>query len=1260
MIRNAHGVGGPARGRGDEGSMLIVALGILTLLSVLALTFVSIMRLEQVASTNYVDGVKARLVAEGGLEASASALKYRALGESYSDPTADWIYALGNYWLPIEEATAIRRGDTAGGDSPTLDKRRASFAGILASSYSQGIDQYKVKVLDTQTQFNLNTRYEVIGDLDQVYCRFLDALGVALSRRTTDAASGTSTAAVAGRNPILNARYPKGAPNAVRGGEALFRFRQSREGQRFNSKSELMEVLANEDDFNMLQDYVTTRSWFDPNTVTAVPMDGLDNKPWSDVQLKEQRSPININLATKEIIAANLAGIAGRFVYLYTGDYDARSSRLQDIDQGTAFTSTSFKEETGYGTTGILVYISPFGYTPGTTPNDPPNIEGALAFADLIKAKIAASGPFRTFAEWEDFVDTTLPDSRLNSAQSGTGQFLYPGHNRGPNDPLMVQLDDKPLATPSAADVRRQKDFESCFYAAVRSMLKANFNPNPRLSGWNPDEVVYLPCDKGSLLYPADVAAPASTKAQRQTNEWCLASKGIFEITSLGEVLGTPPEDLTKGTDRTIYSQAKVQGIVQLYETLTHTTQRDFERNGFTYQADTDRFGVTSFPVPKLFWDPRADGLPASQEQQLMEDGAGRFLHASDNDGHLQLATRTQLASGADIDDVQDDTQVVELGGRRFELLLQDRRVEAPGTTQMSNDDVLIADGSGGVRSAESMGSRPSSGQPKNGFGWPYGDAAQGVAPATRSSTEQLAWKWDTVTPDGYLNSELRKTRLWFRASDADSVAMPANPDGRLRGKSLPTGGNVTPTLKGGFELWYKPDFDWTMGATGLPDQRFCGLLSTSHIAKNDGWSGGQSPTLGSWSRGTQMYVTRNTSGDLRISRLYFEVVGPTGHPQEEPRVMDPKAAGTTISFSEYLTRATSDQTYVWPPLELLTIPSPYIDIKFSRTDHWVPYNTLRAWRAHEWHHIAAYWDDKAGEVWLWLDGTPYTTGNGGLVARVWPTSAGRSANSRYIPYVLDPANPTGPPVAASTVGGPAELPSFVRLNALTGPETPPAGVGQAQYEDSLWPKDQVYIGGVKRDQAVVGGLFKHEKDAILPANGTIDDVRFYDGATSPGNNASPRRFTATRFDAGSEVGYWTNQFDLSRAFQNGVQEITLAGLQFTAYLPRRYGDIPFANGSGNIKIDFEVQKADGTVVKPATWTDTFSAVRGDPCEVKLLDDTGVPVRVGRGDKLVYRVSFTPGLTSTGIAFASPVLDDISLVYYLPNPVVLLKERVIN
>src|SRR5690606_1851874 len=136
------------------------------------------------------------------------------------------------------------------------------------------------------------------------------------------------------------------------------------------------------------------------------------------------------------------------------------------------------------------------------------------------------------------------------------------------------------------------------------------------------------------------------------------------------------------------------------------------------------------------------------------------------------------------------------------------------------------------------------------------------------------------------------------------------------------------PIFKGGVEMWYKPDFDWSLGPN-LPDQRFCGLLATSHITQNDqAFSGGASPQAGSWTRGTQMFITRNTSGDLRITRMYFEVVGPAGHPQEEPMVTDP-TNGQRVTFSQYLAGAAGGAVqYPWPPVELLTIPPPYNEIR--------------------------------------------------------------------------------------------------------------------------------------------------------------------------------------------------------------------------------------------------------------------------------------------------------------------------------------------
>src|SRR5690606_15604448 len=121
------------------------------------------------------------------------------------------------------------------------------------------------------------------------------------------------------------------------GGKAIYMFRQSRDSSRFNSKTELLEVLDREEDFLMLQNFVTCHSWRDPKTV-VVDSQGDDlkfaQKPWSQLKPateEERRSPININLASREVIAANLAGIAGRALYLPRDSESAAFAR-QTVD----------------------------------------------------------------------------------------------------------------------------------------------------------------------------------------------------------------------------------------------------------------------------------------------------------------------------------------------------------------------------------------------------------------------------------------------------------------------------------------------------------------------------------------------------------------------------------------------------------------------------------------------------------------------------------------------------------------------------------------------------------------------------------------------------------------------------------------------------------------------------------------------------------------------------------------------------------------
>lgn len=1322
---NPWGPRGQEREDQDErGSMLIVALGILALLSILAITFVKLMNLEQKATTNYVDMVKARLIAEGGLERTMAQLKLSISAEQFSDPNAAWIYAKGDYSLPLEEAVTDR-----------TKAKRASFSGLLGASYSDGKDQYKVKVLDTQTQFNLNSKFELSdtqteGKLDLTYIRWLDALGVAISKLNPRARSGTARTGV---NPIANARYPRGSPNAKKGGKAIYLFRQSRENNEFKSKSELMEVLASEDDYKLLKDYVTSKSWFDPKTVSPRAADKLHTKPWSDVIEREKRSPININLASEECIAANIAGIAGRAIYVWTGNITT-----QGVDQqSTNYAFTQKQEEKSYTSQGVVVYLDPFGYQPGQRPDDPPWVTGALKLARSIRVHIDNQGPFQSFADWEAFVDKTLTDGYIeNSRDPDNGNNrVYPYWASAKITDLRGQSLTGGV-TPAA--IRSEPRFRYWFNNAVRSMLKANFNPNPRLSGWNPDPVVYLPVDKGGLMWRdpslTNDADPNKHLHMRQTLEWCLAPKGVFEITSLGEVLGPPPKDIKKARDidgdgvrdadaEEIFAQAKVRGILQLYDTVVLRSQRDFEALGDRYRDGTaQRDEMISYPVPKIYWDPAVNGTSGLKDFYSLWNAQG--LLPSKTVGHIQLSTRRK-GDPADV----FHSQVVPMGlaspsaPPRFEVLFQDRRSEVPSSNRVDIADVLQADTSNGEMNNPRPG-KPVTGRCKNPWGWPYGDARQGIFPVARPSDLQEAWRWNVLVPDGYLNSMLRPSLLWYRASDsfknkdgssetfaaAGGAELSPNRRGWSNVHVVPTidkdtnsnytestnpdetKGNVAATPIGAVEFWYKPTFDWVQrrwtGTRSQPtknppdmDQRFCGLLSTSHVLLNKrGFTHAGASSAGVFSRGTQMFVTRNTFGELRITRLYYEVCGRQNGSFEVPYVNDP-VAGSKISLSKYYEFCRTNPQYVWPPVELLMdIPGAFQDIRWARSDYWLPASLFQNWVRGEWHHIAFRWEDRGNitplppkyrrSMQVWIDGKgPFDP-----VANQIGSQQGTPGYPGYIPVGSYDTN--GNPVPPLPPA-PQKLPLFVRLNMQS--------YNPSQGEPAERPKDMITVGSVWRDQVKKDdGVFKHTADGRinLPANGTMDDVRFYDGSPTI-SDPTPNIEYEGRY---VQKGVWTGEIDLTSVFPDSGA-LTLSAMNFVAYLPKQYGPVSAnlaekAQGAGSVEVKFDVLDSAGTPVTRysatdrATWVSVFNSnvasgtsktgfpIRSFPPG----GGGGAPITVNKGERLVYTVTIdsakyddAQGLnTTTGSSVASPVLDELSLVYFLPSSKVLLKERVNN
>lgn len=1374
-----------------RGSMLIVALGVLTLLTVLAITFVALMKLELQASKNYVDGVKSRLIAEGGLEKALAELKFRGGIEAASSIDSPWVYANGHYELPLEQAEVpflmnpvtnlidvpnpAYVGKDAGlpGQPGYKPANACSYWGSLGQSYSKGWDRYKVSVIDAQTQFNLNSTFD-----EDTYIRFLSVLGAAVAQTLRKP------------NPILGCVYPRGGgANAKFGAAAVLAFRDSREGKIFKTKSELQEILATEDDWITLRNYITTKSWVDPAAVNAMSLEGFDMKyaPWAEASQPKidstsggrpiWRAPINVNLASREVLAADLAGLAGRALYLHVGDWNARQDPaqgiLQKIDESTKYefggtAATPVREELKYGPETLLVYVDPFGIEMPPSKDlskDAPKIDGALWLADQIIERRKTVGPFKSFAEWDRFIDAVLNDDAL---QASTGTYNFPT----PSTARVYHLDKSaPKLDPTLeSEVKNSVRFKQFFFECVRSVFKANANPNPRISAYNPNAPVYLEVDKGSLFTPKEPDKFPDSKFvySTQTCEWCFSPKGVYEIMALGEVLGEPDATVSTGTtgpQYKIYAQSKILSVIQLSDCITHTSQMDFESKGKTYAAETDRLGMLTQPITKLFWDPAVavDDVTGKQvTDQTLKDkwleagGNMEGRHAHEVHGYLELSPRIQR--DAPLDPPSDSHVLPGYFGtqERFALLMDVRRAIPAASSHPHNpfEDNSCADiGNMKIQrqnvSTDPLG-KPTYDKPTDAFAIPQ---EEGPAPGLRSMSAwrgldkpagiflQETWKYEEIFPDGLFLSNLRNQVLWYRASDkdcnltkgsfADSDRGYRQGDSQINLPGAEHPGNVFPTPKGAVEFWYKPEFDWMVrkkasgggkfsdptsapwdagGGQFMADDRFCGLISTSHVTENlDVMAPAPAGPNTKKTRGTQMFVVRTTSGDLRVTRLYFEVIGPGGskdpkNTTEFPLVRDIKAvvpgpAGSPpgnaglITLTDYMEKATTDPDYTWPPLEFQRTNEAlgYRDIKFARTDAWVPAKYFKDWRAHEWHHFAIWWDDTAGVG---------ITQGGPDPGKTPAQNAPTSADNVFVVF-LDGArltkdvviNPTGKVYQATmNKGGPVQPPPnnppdsprtpFVRLNARVTPQAAyPISPDNKQY--GQYPKDMLTIGSIWREQADRGGIYKFTPHVLLPAHGTIDDVRFWDGNVDLTNKNGPGG--ANRY----QEGIWTSEIDLSDRF--GADDVLKLGqMSFTAYLPRWWGQTSKPDGGGTVRVTVSVLTPDGQVQKSSdgddlTFVKEFTSIGPATGVTDPATDPSLPFRAlvtakgaqaevhryppagGSGtsasqgwryDRVQYKVEMEPFRSDGGFKVATPALDDITISYYLPTPRVLLKEKV--
>lgn len=638
-----------------RGVVLLLALGVLALLSVLAITFVRLAHLERSVSRNYVDRTRAVLAAESGV-------KY-AMARLYSFTGSDDDY---------EDAKFIPADD---GD-PRLDRaRKASFqmtnhaepvSGIVSSSYVPDGDRYILRVEDESAKINLNdTDGYWNWDDDSEADPPDDPDRINAPRRLRSMVQ------------ILGERlFPDDPMLGTAISTALFDARSELPGNVFSGMEEVRSVLVpsllNARQYSAFESRVTLWSWQDeqvlrpthtldisiPDGVPAVPgYAARDIYLYSDWQTRrfelEPRCPVNLNTASVEVLETLIAPLKGWYLREGPGfnhlDFERQFSLMNwavympDGSLQVPFWSTSYYYDDE--TSAILSSETSMG--PGATARknwrfgeacQTPDLQAWLVdldgdglsqpfpreLAEAFFRRIHESHqPILTWSAFEQAVETWL------EAIPDHDPFWDTFWSEWIPGPGGYTIDDFPcyegIEFWGYPDCIFDGSMDRAYWARdcreiVMDLLTANFNPNSRLNDYNPDRSNCLRIDKAQLI--------------NYTTEFSFAATGVWTARSLGVVqTGTGGDDVA----------VEVESVLQTSLPFRVSTQDRFFKG---FNGTEGSLGDYSAPGQRdnTPWNVTVMGYP----EPCLADGGGLLYAGSRYDGALMLPTLQRAESAVD------------------------------------------------------------------------------------------------------------------------------------------------------------------------------------------------------------------------------------------------------------------------------------------------------------------------------------------------------------------------------------------------------------------------------------------------------------------------------------------------------------------------------------------------------------------------------------------------------------------------------------
>ncbi|HZE97326.1 MAG TPA: PilX N-terminal domain-containing pilus assembly protein, partial [Planctomycetota bacterium] len=584
---------------------LIVVLALTALLALLAVSFATMAGVDRRVSRNYLDAVRARLVAESGVEAAVARLEERILR--------------GALWTDVSWSVAD-------GKTIHLDGDEVKDAGFLGSgSRAENGDFYRVRITDAQSRIHVN-----------------------------DGAPGGPEHSVS-RNlrRILNILGAQTAVNVPGLGD---KFLRSRPSTGYATVYDLLSALdGDRDAFERVRPFVTVAAWSDRHVCNPVPLsaetagqyaldfprphgdagpvyryghqknwrgdrilapllffdprnpDPAHHAVWGRDSLNPQwieivgRAPVNVNTAPREVLMALVTDLEGFLLVERRRDLTpsgrGAASSSPCASPGAAYSWTSLRyrydgrDQSG-DECGLLYRTLPFTGPGGRSRAGIPAsavVDEIVACRErraspgspgLNYAAVPFGGPFGSWAQFNLFVDELVERGVLADKRAE----------------IFWDLDESGRPVPASPHQLRAAS------QAIGDVLKANFNPNLHLNELNPDRTLFAHVDKTDLIV--------------HSTEFCFSPMGLFEIESDGCVTRPVAEDAFETV-----AVKKVVALVKLFDAVRETSQSQFTQGEFPKRRASpetnNNCGLESGPEP--------DNGPAPSE--------GHY------EGYLQLPT---------------------------------------------------------------------------------------------------------------------------------------------------------------------------------------------------------------------------------------------------------------------------------------------------------------------------------------------------------------------------------------------------------------------------------------------------------------------------------------------------------------------------------------------------------------------------------------------------------------------------------------------